>query len=67
VLFCAGELLAPGDQASSQIKLSAAQRLLLQLKGNADKKSTFVMGGDDPVEREQPVIVAHPVPFTRGP
>jgi hypothetical protein len=67
VLFCAGELLAPGDPASSQIKLAAAQRLLLQLRGNADKKDTFVMGGDDPMDSPQPVIVAHPVPFKRGP
>ena len=59
VLFCAGELLAPGDPASSQVKLTAAQRLLLQLKGNADKTNTFVMGGDDPTEQPQPVIVAH--------
>lgn len=67
VLFCAGELLAPGDPASSQIKLSAAQRLLLQLKGNADKKNTFVLGGDDPTEARPIEIVAHPVPRPRGP
>ena len=67
VLYAAAETLMRDRKEDSQAKLQMAQQLYMQLRGNPEKNRSFVLAGDDPTdERAQPIIVAHPVPFSVG-
>lgn len=65
VLYSAAEILMRDKKEDAQAKLTLAQQLFMQLRGNPEKNRSFVLAGCDPDdEYRQPVIVAHPVPFS---
>jgi hypothetical protein len=67
VLFAAAEVLSRDRKDDAQAKLQAAQKLYLMLRGNQEKNRTFQLAGDTDKEDQQPVVFAHPVPFSVGP
>lgn len=65
VLFAAAEILMRDRKEDAQAKLQAANTLYMKLRGNQEKNRTFNLNGDCCDEDgEQPVVFAHPVPFS---
>jgi hypothetical protein len=63
VLYAAAEILARDRKDDAQAKLQMAQQIFMQLRGSADKKRTFKLGGDTD-EHKKIEVFAHPVPFS---